>query len=75
VQEATPEEKHLRVDMFIVDSRDAPGKSFPGDECSGGTFTGLFLAHDLRKKYKSHTNRSVFVHFLQVRHGAGQTSC
>ncbi|PYJ58816.1 MAG: hypothetical protein DME24_14850 [Verrucomicrobia bacterium] len=45
--------KHLRVDMFIVDLVMPPGKSFPGDECSGGTFTGLFLAHDLRKKYKS----------------------
>ena len=39
--------------MFIVDLVMPPGKSFPGDECSGGTFTGLFLAHDLRKKYKS----------------------
>jgi len=41
VQEATPEEKNTEGGMFIVGSRDASGKSFPGDECSGGTFTGF----------------------------------
>jgi len=45
--------KRLKVDMFIVDLVMPPGKIFPRDECSDGTLTGLFLAHDLRKKYKS----------------------